>query len=68
MKLMTNNYNVSNYIQRPELVRRNPVPLSSDAMSKFGIHDKSEHDLEVETATFNLIHHIIPTFAYNISR
>jgi hypothetical protein len=29
---------------RPELVRRNPVPLSSDGCTAFGVDNKQEHD------------------------
>ena len=48
---------------RPELVKRNPIPLSSDAFSRFGGHDKDAHNTEVLKATQRLHKNIIPTFA-----
>ena len=48
---------------RPEFVRRNPVPLSSDAFSKFGKDGELEHNSEVLEATVRLEGQVVPEFA-----
>jgi serine/threonine protein kinase/tetratricopeptide (TPR) repeat protein len=48
---------------RPEFVRLNPVPLSSDAYSKFGRDSEAEHNEEVLEATIRLEGQVIPDFA-----
>lgn len=50
---------------RPELVKLNPVPLSSDAFSKWGASssDQKLHNMEVKDATRRLEEVIIPAFA-----
>jgi hypothetical protein len=48
---------------RPEFVKRNPVPLSSDAFSRFGQHHKDVHEREVVEATQRLHRKVIPRFA-----
>jgi hypothetical protein len=35
---------------RPELVKQNPVPLSSDAFSRWGLHRAAQHNKEVPIA------------------
>lgn len=44
---------------RPELVRSNDVPLSSDAFSAWGIGDR-ESVIEVQQATYRLFNVVIP--------
>lgn len=48
---------------RPEFVRLNPVPLSSDAYSKFGKDGELEHNSEVLDATIRLEGQVVPEFA-----
>jgi hypothetical protein len=48
---------------RPEFVKRNPVPLSSDAFSRFGLDHKDVHEREVVEATQRLHRKVIPRFA-----
>lgn len=48
---------------RPELVRRNKVPLSSDAFTLFGKDGHEEHDREAREATQWLRDSIIPEFS-----
>lgn len=48
---------------RPEFVRRNPVPLSSDAFSKFGKDAELEHNSEALDATVRLEGQVVPEFA-----
>jgi hypothetical protein len=48
---------------RPEFVKLNPVPLSSDALSRFGGDDNAQHDKEILEATQRLIDKVIPSFA-----
>lgn len=51
---------------RPELVKNNPVPLSSDAFTYFGHHDAEIHNAEVAEATQHLFDTIIPEFALSL--
>ncbi|KAL6062793.1 Clu domain-containing protein [Balamuthia mandrillaris] len=53
------------WLLRPELVKTNPVPLCSDALSGFQIHDTEQrsHNKEVEEATKRLIQQVIPAQA-----
>ena len=55
---------------RPELVRTNDVPLSSDAWTKFQSSDpaREEHNEEVNCATQRLLKHVIPAFAEHLQR
>jgi hypothetical protein len=53
---------------RPEFVKLNPCPLSSDAFSRFGGSDNAIHDDEVVSATQRLIQSIIPSFASYLDR
>ena len=48
---------------RPEFVRDWPVPLSSDAFTRFGLHDAAKHNAEVRAATksLQLVH--LPAFS-----
>lgn len=48
---------------RPEFVKLNPVPLSSDAFSAFGGADNTIHDQEVAQATKRLLDQSIPSFS-----
>ena len=50
---------------RPEFVRRNPLPLSSDALSMFcdETRDEEEHSLNIKSATNRLVNEVIPQFA-----
>lgn len=48
---------------RPELVAKNPVPLSSDAFTRFGWADAKLHNQEVNDATQRLFAVAIPAFA-----
>ena len=48
---------------RPEFVKNYKIPLSSDAFSPFGYHNKQEHDQEVREATNYLFDTVIPDFA-----
>lgn len=48
---------------RPELVRSNPVPLSSDAFSKWPIEDAHSHNIEVMEATRRLETEVLPDCA-----
>lgn len=48
-------------------MRTNCTPLSSDAISKFGEHER-ENDEEIREATRHLKDFRIPNFAYNFSR
>ena len=43
---------------RPELVRTNSVPLSSDALSNFGLIDSETHNFEVQQATQRLLQEV----------
>ena len=52
---------------RPELVRKFPKPLSSDAFTMFGIHDSEKHDAEVRQASEYLHNVVIPEFANCLS-
>eukprot|EP00698_Gefionella_okellyi_P008753 TRINITY_DN2189_c0_g1_i3.p1 TRINITY_DN2189_c0_g1~~TRINITY_DN2189_c0_g1_i3.p1 ORF type:complete len:714 (-),score=144.48 TRINITY_DN2189_c0_g1_i3:1496-3637(-) len=45
---------------RPEFVRRNPVPLCSDAFSYWGRHGIREHNQEIRDATARLEQEVIP--------
>lgn len=47
---------------RPELVKQNPVPLSSDAFSRWGLHRAAQHNKEVVEAARRLTSEIIPAF------
>lgn len=51
------------HLLRPELVKRNPVPLSSDGYSRFGSHNADAHNKEILKATQRLHEKIIPSFA-----
>jgi len=53
---------------RPELVRENEVPLSSDAFSGFGYHNCDIHNAEVKEATRKLKEVVIPDFASYLSK
>lgn len=48
---------------RSEFVSKYKKPLSSDALSGFGIDNQKEHNQEVRDATHYLLTHIIPNFA-----
>ena len=54
---------------RPEFVRRNPLPLSSDALSMFcdDTLDEEEHSMNIKNATNRLIKEVIPEFALWLS-
>lgn len=52
---------------RPELVRSIKFPLSSDAFSRFGLHDGQIHDSEVLNATSILHKYEITRFCYWLS-
>jgi alpha-tubulin suppressor-like RCC1 family protein len=47
---------------RPELVRANPCPLSSDAFTAFGKHNARVHNAEVREATRSIVQRIVPAF------
>lgn len=47
---------------RPEFVKQNPQPLSSDAWTLFGIHDRREHNTEVGNAVSRMRAETIPQF------
>ena len=51
---------------RPEFVKTNSVPLSSDGFSAFGQDLKEEHESEIEEATARLLQNVIPHFATTI--
>ena len=48
---------------RPEFVTSWKEPLSSDACSRFGEHDREAHDSELERATRYLVEHVVPECA-----
>ena len=48
---------------RSEFVRNYGTPLSSDAFSKFGVHDSEDHNTEIVQATKYLTGVIIPNFS-----
>eukprot|EP00005_Dracoamoeba_jomungandri_P004099 CAMPEP_0174253460 /NCGR_PEP_ID=MMETSP0439-20130205/2820_1 /TAXON_ID=0 /ORGANISM="Stereomyxa ramosa, Strain Chinc5" /LENGTH=881 /DNA_ID=CAMNT_0015334497 /DNA_START=180 /DNA_END=2825 /DNA_ORIENTATION=- len=48
---------------RPEFVKNNPTPLSSDVFTLFGKHDAAVHNAEAEEATRMLFEVTIPEFA-----
>lgn len=48
---------------RPEFVKRYYTPLSPDAFSPMGAHNKSEHDEDIVQATGYLYEQVIPQFA-----
>mmetsp|Transcript_40667 Transcript_40667/g.127234 ORF Transcript_40667/g.127234 Transcript_40667/m.127234 type:complete len:748 (-) Transcript_40667:432-2675(-) len=48
---------------RPELVKRNGAPLSPDAFSGFGSHNRAFHDGKCDVATRLLRQEVIPEFA-----
>ena len=48
---------------RPEFVLKYPVPLSSDACSQFGYHDRRMHNDEVKKATEYLLNVVVPGYA-----
>eukprot|EP01065_Artemidia_motanka_P045603 TRINITY_DN6733_c0_g1_i1.p1 TRINITY_DN6733_c0_g1~~TRINITY_DN6733_c0_g1_i1.p1 ORF type:complete len:1742 (+),score=470.97 TRINITY_DN6733_c0_g1_i1:80-5305(+) len=52
---------------RPELVRRNRTPLSSDACSAFGHDHRKEHDNEVREAALTLHKEVIPRCAARVA-
>lgn len=54
---------------RPEFVRQNPAPLSSDAFFRWGDPDNQhqKHNSEVEQATHRLLSVIIPNFASSLT-
>jgi hypothetical protein len=51
------------YLLRPELVRTNPVPLSSDAFSRFGLLDGDTHNAAVDSAFRRLMRNVVPSVA-----
>eukprot|EP01113_Clastostelium_recurvatum_P045048 TRINITY_DN7684_c0_g1_i8.p1 TRINITY_DN7684_c0_g1~~TRINITY_DN7684_c0_g1_i8.p1 ORF type:complete len:1138 (-),score=347.00 TRINITY_DN7684_c0_g1_i8:32-3445(-) len=53
---------------RPELVRSNGVPLSSDAFTSFGGADNTLHNKEVEQAQQRLLCEILPNFVLAINQ
>ena len=55
---------------RPQFVKRNPSPLSPDALSLYtqDMADSDQHDRNVEAATRRLITELIPEYAEEISR
>jgi hypothetical protein len=55
---------------RPQFVKRNPSPLSPDALSLYtqDLADSDQHDTNVEAATRRLITELIPEYAEEISR
>ena len=48
---------------RPELVKRNPVPLCSDAFSAWAKSESKEHEREVRDALSRLLTQVIPDAA-----
>jgi Clustered mitochondria/Translation initiation factor eIF3 subunit 135 len=52
---------------RPELVRSNAVALSSDALSKFGWHDKMRLNGDVLQATKRLYTELVPCFVAELN-
>ncbi len=61
-------YQILNFHQRPELVKSNEVPLSSDAFTNFSQSDpnKAVHNQEVKEGTARLHQVIIPEYAKRI--
>eukprot|EP00760_Papus_ankaliazontas_P007391 PhM_4_TR13339/c2_g1_i1/m.17529 len=55
------------YQLRQELVQSNEVPLSSDAFSSFGAHNRQQHDEEVRRASKRLQSTVIPKLAKTIA-
>jgi hypothetical protein len=56
---------------RPELVKSNPKPLSSDALTGWGTHDPENckiHNTEVKEATLRLYFEVIPKFAERLNK
>eukprot|EP01126_Amoeba_proteus_P013882 TRINITY_DN15980_c0_g1_i2.p1 TRINITY_DN15980_c0_g1~~TRINITY_DN15980_c0_g1_i2.p1 ORF type:complete len:370 (+),score=79.98 TRINITY_DN15980_c0_g1_i2:99-1112(+) len=55
---------------RPELVKNNPVPLSSDGLTGMGRNDpqQSLHNCEIRNACDHLLNHIVPSFATNFEK
>jgi Clustered mitochondria/Translation initiation factor eIF3 subunit 135 len=53
---------------RPELVAQFSKPLSSDAYSNFGSHDRAQHDGEVADATRFLFDVVAPAFAASLEQ
>ncbi|GAB5366103.1 hypothetical protein AAMO2058_001115800 [Amorphochlora amoebiformis] len=47
---------------RPELVKASPMPLSSDAWSRFGLHNHQEHNVEVQQVSSTLPIKLIAQF------
>ncbi|ELR22629.1 uncharacterized protein ACA1_010190, partial [Acanthamoeba castellanii str. Neff] len=50
-------------LMRPEFLKKNPKPLSSDAFSPFGVDSATEHNAEIREATNRLLKEVIPKFA-----
>ena len=55
---------------RPQFVKRNPSPLSPDALTLYtqDMTDSDQHDRNVEAATRRLVNELIPEYAEEISR
>ena len=55
---------------RPQFVKRNPSPLSPDALSLYtqDMADSDQNDLNVEAASRRLVNELIPEYAEEISR
>jgi hypothetical protein len=55
---------------RPQLVKRNPSPLSADALALYtaDMADAEQHDRNVEAATRRLVEELIPEYASDLSR
>eukprot|EP01125_Pyxidicula_operculata_P006812 TRINITY_DN233_c0_g1_i1.p1 TRINITY_DN233_c0_g1~~TRINITY_DN233_c0_g1_i1.p1 ORF type:complete len:937 (-),score=152.85 TRINITY_DN233_c0_g1_i1:135-2945(-) len=52
------------YMIRPEWIRKNrPIAVSSDVFTKFGLHNKEEHEREVHELRRKLVEEHIPQFA-----
>ena len=53
---------------RPEFVMRYHTPLSSDAMTRFGMNGHKEHNAEIREATRSLLEEVIPKLAQQLER
>jgi hypothetical protein len=62
------NRSVYYHLLRPEFVRSNPVPLNSDAFTRWSVYDPhfDESNQDVEKATLRLIDNIIPNFGKSL--
>ena len=55
---------------RPQFVKRNPSPLSPDALSLYtaDMADAEQHDRNVEAATRRLVEELVPEYASDLSK